>query len=350
MKILAIETSCDETAAAIVEDGINILSNIVVSQVDLHALYGGVVPEIASRNHLVKIGEVVNLALREAGLAIESVDALAVTNGPGLVGALLVGLSYAKALAWAKSIPLIPVNHIEAHIYSAFLARNDHQAPLNFPCLALVVSGGHTSIYRLESLEDFSLLGATRDDAAGEAFDKIAQYMGLPYPGGPSVSRAAQNGTHGQITLPMPLHDSPDYDFSFSGLKTAAINYVLSNPGTSVENLSLAFEEAVAGSLMNKFLKAIKKEKPGSAVLCGGVAANRRLREAFQQGCSKRNIPYRIPPLNLCTDNAAMVAGLAFHRKADPNYLIVNAYSTTNHQIARQQPAINGSKNNRSGS
>lgn len=347
MKILAIETSCDETAAAIVEDGHRILSSVVVSQIDLHSVYGGVVPEIASRNHLIKIDGVVALALREAGLTMDSIDALAVTNGPGLVGALLVGLSYAKALAWTLGKPLIPVNHIEAHIYSAFLDQpgSEMNHSPEFPCLALVVSGGHTSIYRLSDLRNFQLLGSTRDDAAGEAFDKIAQYLGLPYPGGPSVSKAALQGTAGLISLPMPLRDSPDYDFSFSGLKTAAINHVLTNPGTRIEDISLAFEEAVSGSLMNKFFKAIKREKPKSAVLCGGVAANGRLRAAFQEGCAKRKVDFRVPPIKLCTDNAAMVAGLAFHRDPEPEFLTLNAYSTMAYQSP--SPAPTASPKNR---
>jgi N6-L-threonylcarbamoyladenine synthase len=310
--LLILETTCDETAAAVVTDSLAVLSSVVASQDQLHKRYGGVVPEIASRAHVERILPVVDETLRRANLTVRDLDAVAVANTPGLAGSLLVGLAAAKALCLALDLPLVAVNHLQAHIYACRLtAQRDV-----FPCLGLIVSGGHTSLYRCASALDFELLGGTIDDAAGEAFDKVASLLGLPFPGGPAIDRAARTGNPRAYPLPRPLVDAAGLDFSFSGLKTA-VRYRISPPGTGgslaleprlVADLAASFQEAVVECLVAKALRAA--EQTGFDVLCvgGGVAANSRLRERLTEAAAQRGIEVVIPPLSLCTDNAVMGA------------------------------------------
>jgi N6-L-threonylcarbamoyladenine synthase len=311
--ILILESTCDETAAAVVTDSLEVRSSVVASQEHLHERFGGVVPELASRAHVERILPVIHEALGRAGLSIGQIDAIAVANTPGLAGSLLVGLSAAKALCLALGRPLVAVNHLQAHIYACRLAAGRDV----FPCLGLIVSGGHTSLYRCATPLDFELLGGTIDDAAGEAFDKVASLIGLPFPGGPAIQRAAENGNPRAYDLPRPLLDSPRLDFSFSGLKTA-VRYRISMPGPlalkqpldprTVADLAASFQEAVVDCLLAKTLLAA--ERTGLNVLCvgGGVAANRRLRERLQEATALAGITLHIPPLSLCTDNAVMGA------------------------------------------
>jgi N6-L-threonylcarbamoyladenine synthase len=318
--ILILESTCDETAAALVTESLEVRAAIVASQEHLHERYGGVVPEIASRAHVERILPVIDETLRRAGLDLRQIDAVAVANTPGLAGSLLVGLSAAKALCLALGVPLVAVNHLHAHIYACRLAAGKEV----FPCLGLIVSGGHTSLYRCASPLDFELLGGTIDDAAGEAFDKVASLLGLPFPGGPAIERAARGGNKGAYPLPRPLLDSDRLDFSFSGLKTA-VRYRIAAPGEAppvaplaeqaVADLAASFQEAVVDCLVAKSLLAVRRT--GLNVLCvgGGVAANARLRERLTKECQRHGIELHIPPLNLCTDNAVMGA-IALERLA----------------------------------
>ena len=310
IRILAVESSCDETAAAVVEDGRKILSNVIFSQISMHAPYGGVVPEIASRAHVEKVDAVVSEALINAGLTLGDVDAVAVTRGPGLVGALLVGVSYAKGLAFALRRPLIAVNHILGHICANYLAFPD----LHPPFLCLVASGGHSHL--LEVAESgFSLLGCTQDDAAGEAFDKAARVLGLPYPGGPNLDLLAESGDPSRFHLPMP-NPAGAYDFSFSGLKTAFINLVhglrqrgeVFNPA----DLAAVFRQTAVDHLCQKAIKACEDKEWRTLALAGGVSANALLRRQLQTLCEARGIDFYMPPLSLCGDNAAMIGAAAY--------------------------------------
>lgn len=313
MKILAIESSCDETAAAVIEDGRRILSNIVSTQIEIHAKWGGVVPELASRRHLESIGAVVEEALRAAGTDKESLDAIAVTYGPGLVGSLLVGLEYAKALAWAHKKPLIPVHHIAGHIHAPFLAFDD----IPLPTIALVVSGGHTSLFLMRELGVYELLSRTRDDAAGEAYDKVAKLLGLGYPGGPIVDKLAATGRDDAVFFKMAKMSDGKPDFSFSGLKTAVLHHVKKNgipPCASrdavpedVRDLLASFQKAVVTALLRRLKDAVELHRPASVILTGGVAANSRLRQDARTLMSEMGVPLFVPPLNLTTDNAAMI-------------------------------------------
>jgi N6-L-threonylcarbamoyladenine synthase len=311
-RILILETTCDETAAAVVTDSLEVLAAVVASQDELHERYGGVVPEIASRAHVERILPVNDETLRRADLSPRDVDAVAVANSPGLAGSLLVGLAAAKALALALDVPLLAVNHRHAHIYACRLAAQRDV----FPCLGLIASGGHTSLYHCRSALDFELLGGTIDDAAGEAFDKVANLLGLPFPGGPAIDRAARSGNPQAFRLPRPMVDSDGLDFSFCGLKTA-VRYCISRPGAApaeplapqtVADLAASFQEAVVDCLVAKTMLAA--ERTGLAVLCvgGGVAANSRLRERLADEAARRAIELVIPPLSLCTDNAVMGA------------------------------------------
>ncbi|MHB9144904.1 MAG: tRNA (adenosine(37)-N6)-threonylcarbamoyltransferase complex transferase subunit TsaD [Symbiobacteriia bacterium] len=305
VRILGIETSCDETAAAVVADGRVILSNIISSQVDLHRQYGGVVPELASRRHVELVLPVVEEALAAAEVDLADLDAIAVTAGPGLVGALLVGLSAAKALAWARELPLVAVNHLRGHIYANFLANPD----LRFPLLCLVVSGGHTDLVYLESHRRLRLLGHTRDDAAGEAFDKVARVLGLGYPGGPLLDSLAQGGNPEAIAFPRAYLEEGSYDFSFSGLKTAVINYVrLPDPRLPLADVAASFQAAVAEVLVDKTVQAAQQLGVRHILLAGGVAANSALRRRLDQEAGRRGLGVTYPPPVLCTDNAAMIA------------------------------------------
>ncbi|REK17985.1 MAG: tRNA (adenosine(37)-N6)-threonylcarbamoyltransferase complex transferase subunit TsaD [Planctomycetota bacterium] len=310
-RLLILETTCDETAAAVVTDALDVLGSTVASQDALHERYGGVVPEIASRAHVERILPVIDETLRRADVAISDIDAIAVANTPGLAGSLLVGLSAAKALCVALGVPLVAVNHLQAHIYACRLAAGRDV----FPCLGLIVSGGHSSLYRCRTSLEFDLLGGTIDDAAGEAFDKVASLLGLPFPGGPAIDRAARSGDPKKYDLPRPLLDSPRLDFSFSGLKTA-VRYRISRPGETpgklepqvVNDLAASFQEAVVDCLVGKTMLAL--EQTGMNVLCvgGGVAANGRLRQRLESEARTRGIELHIPPLSLCTDNAVMGA------------------------------------------
>ncbi len=312
--ILALETSCDETAAAVVVDGSEILSNIISSQVDVHRKFGGVVPEVASRKHLELLNQVVEDALLVAGVGFGDLDAIAVTYGPGLVGALLVGVSAAKAFAYGLDIPLVGVNHLEGHIYANFLTEQD----LEFPLLCLVVSGGHTDLTLVEKHGLYRVVGRTRDDAAGEAFDKVARTMGLGYPGGPLIDRLACGGDPGAVSLPRAFLEKDSLDFSFSGLKTAVINYLhrSGQRGEVVNNADLAasFQKAVTDVLVDKTLDAARETGVSTILLAGGVAANTGLRASMKEQAGRESIRVVIPPLILCTDNAAMIACTAYYK------------------------------------
>jgi len=312
--ILALETSCDETSAAVVTDGTEILSNVISSQVDVHRKFGGVVPEVASRKHLELINQVTAEAMSEAGLEFEDLDAIAVTYGPGLVGALLVGVSAAKAMAYGLDLPLVGVNHLEGHIYAGFLVEPE----LEFPLLCLVVSGGHTDLVYMERHGSFRLVGQSRDDAAGEAFDKVARTIGLGYPGGPVIERLARSGNSDAISLPRAYLEAGSFDFSFSGLKSAVINYLhrAGQRGAEVNKADLAagFQKAVTGVLVDKTLAAARETGVSTILLAGGVAANSELRESLAGGAERISRRVVAPPPVLCTDNAAMIACAAYQK------------------------------------
>lgn len=312
MRILAIETSCDETAAAVVEDGRKIISNIVATQIEEHKLYGGVVPEIASRRHCESIVSVVDEALSAAEMTLSDVDAIAVTYAPGLIGALLVGVNFAKGLALAAKKPLIPVHHIKGHIAANYIAHED----LKPPYLCLVASGGHSHIMKVENYTDFITIGRTLDDAAGEAFDKAARAMGFTYPGGVHIDNAAKSGDKKKYKLPHPKTQNP-YDFSFSGLKTNVINLVHNSEQKGVEldinSLAASFQFTVADILSSRFVAAAKDGGYKVAALAGGVAANSALRELLTERCEKAGIKLYIPPVSLCGDNAAMIGSQAYY-------------------------------------
>ena len=310
---LAIETSCDETSAAVIADGRTILSNIISSQVPLHQKYGGVVPEIASRKHIEWALPVVDQALKEAGVSLREVDGIAVTSGPGLVGALLVGVAVAKGLAFATGLPLIGVHHLEGHIAAAWLA----DATLEPPFLALVVSGGHTSLVEVKDYNTFRLLGQTLDDAAGEAYDKVARLLKLPYPGGPYVEKIALEGNERAIAFPRALSNR-SYDFSFSGLKSAVINYLHKAEQKKEEvnfaDVAASFQAAVGDVLVLKTLAALEELGHQKLALVGGVASNQYLRNRLETELKKRNIQLIVPSKELCTDNAAMIGSRAYYQ------------------------------------
>ena len=319
MKILAIESSCDETAAAVIEDGRKIISSVVATQVEEHKLYGGVVPEIASRRHCEAINGVVRETLERAELDFDGINAIAVTYAPGLIGALLVGVNFAKGLSMATGLPLIPVHHLRSHIAANYLAHQN----LKPPFLCLVVSGGHSHIVEVTDYTKMKVIGKTRDDAAGEAFDKAARTMGMPYPGGIHLDKAAQNGDDSAFKLPRPKVDNCPYDFSFSGLKTAVINQI-HNAGQKgvtlpVNDLSASFRKAVVDSLMDNFTRAAEDFGYKKLVLAGGVSANSLLRERVAEECEKRGWEYYYPPLELCGDNGAMVGSQAYYEYLSGN-------------------------------
>ncbi len=308
-RILGIETSCDETAAAVVVDARDVLSSVVSSQIDLHAQYGGVVPEIASRAHVEWLTPVVARALVESGIGDEHVDAVAATVGPGLVGSLLVGVSAAKALALVWDVPFVAVNHLEAHLYAAFL----EEPAIELPIVVLLVSGGHTLLVLMEGPGRYRLLGSTIDDAAGEAFDKVARYLGLGYPGGPAIDVIAMEGDPNAIKFPRAiLHDG--YDFSFSGLKTAVVNHVRKNPDVSTPDVAASFQEAVVDVLITKARRAAQEYGAKGLCLGGGVAANSQLRERMLDACVADGLHGFLPSRSMCTDNAAMVAAAGWWR------------------------------------
>ncbi|MDT8420607.1 MAG: tRNA (adenosine(37)-N6)-threonylcarbamoyltransferase complex transferase subunit TsaD [Desulfuromonadales bacterium] len=307
MLLLTLETSCDETSAAVVRDGRQVLSNIIASQVDLHAKYGGVVPELASRRHLETINPVIEEALSTAGVGLADLDGIAVTRGPGLVGALLVGLSFAKALAYGRGLPLIGVHHIEGHILAIQL-----EDTVAYPYLALAVSGGHTHLFRVDGIGQYRLLGRTVDDAAGEAFDKVAKMLGLGYPGGPIVDRLAAEGDPGDIRFPRPLLKKDTLNFSFSGVKTSVLNFLHNEPepptGERLSAVAAAFQDAVVDVLTQKAFRAARSEGLERIVVAGGVACNRGLRRRFQDLAGPEGVGVWFPSPVLCSDNAAMLA------------------------------------------
>ena len=313
MKILAFESSCDETSCAVIEDVRRILSDVISSQVPIHKKFGGVVPEIASRHHIEDVLPVAEEALAEAGCAWGDMDAIAVTQGPGLVGALLVGVAAAKAAAWALGVPLIAVNHMEGHIFANLLQYPDLEPPF----LALVVSGGHTMLVVVRDYNTFELLGQTRDDAAGEAFDKIARVMGYPYPGGPHIDRLAKEGDADAIHFPMAMAKEHNFDFSFSGLKSAVINYLhtaeMKKQPVVKEDVAASFQRAVVDVLVAKAMAAIDKTGLRTIVLAGGVAANSGLRTALSAACEARGVRLCRPDPILCTDNGAMIGCRAYY-------------------------------------
>lgn len=325
--ILGIESSCDETAAAIVKDGQKIISNIVNSQIKIHQQFGGVVPEVASRKHIQNIAVVVEAAFKEADLSYHDIDAVAVTNRPGLIGALLVGLSFAKAFAYALGKPLIAVNHLHGHIYANLLEHKD----IEFPAICLVVSGGHTSLLYMQNIGEYEVIGETRDDAAGEAFDKVARFMGLGYPGGPVIQKAAEVGVAGKVKLPRVFLDKNNFEFSFSGLKTATMNEwkKMERRGEqNVYDMAAEFQAALVEVLVEKTIRAAKKYKVKTILMAGGVAANQSLRDLMRIRAENNNLNLFYPPLGLCTDNAAMIAGNAYYHYVKGNFapLDINAH------------------------
>ena len=316
IRILGIETSCDETAASVVEDGRRILSNVVASQVDLHAQFGGIFPEVASRQHIRAIYPIIEQALQQAHLALSDVDAIAITRGPGLPGSLVVGMNTAKGLALGSGLPLVGVNHLEAHLYSAWLhpSASELAAEPRFPLVALIVSGGHTELVLMSAHLTYQRLGATLDDAAGEAFDKVARLLNLGYPGGPSIQKAAETGNPLAFNFPRAWLEN-SWDFSFSGLKTAVMREVRRLEGVAnplpVPDLAASFQAAVVDVLISKTMRAAKQFNAQAILIAGGVSANAALRQSAQMRAS---IPLHIPPLWLCTDNAAMAAAVGYHR------------------------------------
>ncbi len=311
--ILAIETSCDETAAAVVRNGREVLSNVIYSQIDLHTLYGGVVPEIASRKHIEKINQVMAQALKEAGTELSDLDAVAVTYGPGLVGPLLVGVSAAKAVSFASKLPLIGVHHIEGHISANYIEHKDLEPP--FVCL--VASGGHSHLVVVKDYGEYEVLGRTRDDAAGEAFDKVARAIGLGYPGGPKIDKTAKEGNPDAIAFPRAKVGDSDYDFSFSGLKSAVLNYLNSceMKGESIcqADVAASFQKAVVDVLTEHSMAAVERCGLRKFAIAGGVASNSALRQALERACEEKRIAFYRPSPILCTDNAAMIGAAAYY-------------------------------------
>ena len=311
--ILAIESSCDETAAAVVKNGKEVLANVVASQIELHKLYGGVVPEIASRKHIEKINQVIDEALEESELTFDDIDAIAVTYGPGLVGALLVGVAQAKALSYALNKPLVGVNHIEVHISANYIENKE----LKPPFLSMVVSGGHTHLVMVEDYGKYSIIGRTRDDAAGECFDKVARTLGLGYPGGPKIDKLAKEGNPKAIEFPRATIEGAKYDFSFSGLKSAVLNYVnmanMKNEEICVEDVAASFQEAVVDVIVARSILAAKEYGVKSIALAGGVAANSGIRKGLEKACKENELDLYYPSIGYCTDNAAMIGAAGYY-------------------------------------
>ena len=321
MFLLGIESSCDETSAAVVEDGRRILSNVVASQNDVHAPFGGVVPELASRQHLKKIGPVVDRALKDASLRLSDIDAVAVTQGPGLIGSLLVGVSFAKSIAYARGVPLVAVDHLEGHIRAVYLESGE---PIPHPAISLVVSGGHTSLFLMEEEATYELIAKTRDDAAGEAYDKVAKRLGLGYPGGPVLDRLARLGDPQAFEFSLPKFSDGSEDFSFSGLKSAVLRAIHERPVPPLDNsedpetrrdlcdLAASFQRTVVKSLTTRTESAVKRQHARAILVSGGVAANRELRESFETLGRKLSIPAIFPSVKMSTDNAAMIAAAGY--------------------------------------
>ncbi|MBQ7265273.1 MAG: tRNA (adenosine(37)-N6)-threonylcarbamoyltransferase complex transferase subunit TsaD [Firmicutes bacterium] len=328
IKILAIETSCDETSAAVVVNGRKVLSNVISSQIKTHMLFGGVVPEIASRQHIQAIDVVIQQALEEAKTKKEDLDAIAVTYGPGLVGALLVGLSEAKALSLALNKPLVPVHHIRGHIAANYIQDPSWEPPF----ICLIVSGGHTHLVHIKDYDDFEILGRTRDDAAGEAFDKVARVLGIPYPGGPGIDKLSLEGDPEAIEFPRAYLEEGSYDFSFSGLKSAVLNYInkakMKNEPINNADIAASFQKAVTDILTERAERACKQTGIKKLALAGGVSANKHLRAQIEAMCKRENITFSVPDIILCTDNAAMIGSAAYYEYLKGNIadMSVNAY------------------------
>ena len=310
IKILAIESSCDETAAAVVVNGRDVRSNVISSQIALHTLYGGVVPEIASRKHIEKINQVIEQALSDASVTLDDIDAIGVTYGPGLVGALLVGVAEAKAISYAKNIPLVGVHHIEGHISANYIENKELEPPF----LCLVVSGGHTHLVKVLDYGKYEILGRTRDDAAGEAFDKVARAIGLGYPGGPKIEKVSHEGNPHAMEFPRAKIEDGPYDFSFSGLKSAVLNYINGcNMKVVQADVAASFQKAVTDVLVGNAMKAIDEFKMDKFAIAGGVASNGTLREAMREACEKKGVKFYHPSPIFCTDNAAMIGAAAYY-------------------------------------
>jgi N6-L-threonylcarbamoyladenine synthase len=313
MKTLAIETSCDETSIAVIENGRKILSNIISTQIETHKKFGGVVPEIASRMHVENISQILKSALEEANINLDDIDFISVTQGPGLVGALLVGMSFAKALSYSLDIPLVGVNHIKGHICANYLSHQDLEPPF----IALVISGGHTYLVDVSGYDEYKVIGRTRDDAVGEAFDKVARALGLPYPGGSMVDKLAKTGNPEAINFPRVYLEEKSYDFSFSGLKTAVLNYLnqmkLKKETISIEDVAASFQMSVIDVLSEKTFRLLKETKKNKLVIAGGVAANSGIRDVFTKKALENGIELYIPTLTLCTDNAAMIGSAGYY-------------------------------------
>ena len=311
--ILALESSCDETAAAVVKNGREVLSNVINTQIAIHTEYGGVVPEIASRKHIENINPVIRKALEDAGVTLDDIDAIGVTYGPGLVGALLVGVAEAKAIAFAKNKPLVGVHHIEGHISANYVENKELEPPF----VALVVSGGHTHLVKVNDYGEYEIVGRTRDDAAGEAFDKVARAIGLGYPGGPKIDKLAKEGNPDAIEFPRAHVDDAPYDFSFSGIKSAVLNYINSAnmQGKEINRADVAasFQKAVVDALVSRAVRLAKECGMDKLAIAGGVASNSALRAAVQEECTKNNIRFYSPSPILCTDNAAMIGAVAYY-------------------------------------
>ena len=313
IKILAIESSCDETAAAVVVNGRDVRSNVISSQIALHTLYGGVVPEIASRKHIEKINQVIEQALSDASVTLDDIDAIGVTYGPGLVGALLVGVAEAKAISYAKNIPLVGVHHIEGHISANYIENKELEPPF----LCLVVSGGHTHLVKVLDYGKYEILGRTRDDAAGEAFDKVARAIGLGYPGGPKIEKVSHEGNPHAMEFPRAKIEDGPYDFSFSGLKSAVLNYINGCNMKGIEvvqaDVAASFQKAVTDVLVGNAMKAIDEFKMDKFAIAGGVASNGTLRAAMREACEKKGVKFYHPSPIFCTDNAAMIGAAAYY-------------------------------------
>ena len=312
MLILGIETSCDETAAAVVEDGKKILSNIISSQIEIHREYGGVVPEIASRHHIKNITNIIEEALITSGKKLEDIDYIAVTYAPGLIGALLVGISVAKGMSYSSKIPLVPVHHLKGHIYSNFIEYD-----IELPAVCLIVSGGHTNIVYMKEDHTFEAMGQTLDDAVGESYDKIARVMGIGYPGGPVIDKLSKTGNSKFLKIPKPQVEG-EFDFSFSGIKTSVINYInksrMKNEEFKVEDLAASFQTGVVEMLVDKTVKAAEKKQVKSIIIAGGVAANSLLREEMEKAAAQKGIKVYYPAMKYCTDNGAMVGVAAYYK------------------------------------
>lgn len=334
--ILAIESSCDETAAAVVKNGRSVLSNVIYSQIDLHTIYGGVVPEIASRKHIEKINQVIEEALKEAGVSLKDIDAIAVTYGPGLVGALLVGVAEAKAISFATGIPLIGVHHIEGHICANYIEHPELEPPF----MSLVVSGGHTHLVNVSDYGVYEILGRTRDDAAGEAFDKVARAIGLGYPGGPKIDKVSKEGNAEAIDFPRPKVREGEYDFSFSGLKSAVLNYLNSEKmaGRAIvrEDVAASFQKAVTDVLVEHSMNAVREYGAKKFAIAGGVASNSSLRAQMKAACENEGIEFYYPSPVFCTDNAAMIGVAGYYEYLKGNFADLSLNAVPNLRLGER--------------